>query len=263
MTDDTYLSRIEARQAILENHPVFGSIQNIGNLRLFMSWHVFAVWDFMCLVKRLQRELTSMELPWLPSAAPVATRMINEIVLAEESDETPDGISMSHFELYLLSMKDMGADTAQIEEFIAWLRTGKPVNRALEMVSANSNIQDFVNNTMNTAVNGNVYQVLGSFFFGREHVIPKMFTALLEDWHIEESEAPMFVYYLRRHIELDGDDHGPAAGKLINQLTQDNPEAIRDLHIAALKAINDRIRLWDGLHQLMSAGMPACSSTAG
>lgn len=97
-----------------------------------MSWHVFAVWDFMCLVKRLQRELTSIELPWLPSATPVATRMINEIVLAEESDETPDGISMSHLELYLLSMKDAGADTGQIEEFIAWLRTGKPVNRALE-----------------------------------------------------------------------------------------------------------------------------------
>ena len=262
MIDDAYLARIEARQALLENHPVFSSIQNIDNLRLFMSWHVFAVWDFMCLVKRLQRELTSMELPWLPSDVPAATRIINEIVLAEESDELPDGSHKSHFELYLLAMKDVGADTGQIEEFIAWLQTGTPVNKALEKVSADLNIQRFVNSTINTAVNGNVYQVLGSFFFGREHIIPKMFTGLLDNWHIDESEAPMFVYYLKRHIELDGDNHGPAASRLITQLTQDNPEAIRDLRIASLNATNDRIRLWDGLHELMSAYMPACSRTA-
>jgi len=262
MTDDTFFARIETRQALLENHPVFSSIQHIDNLRLFMSWHVFAVWDFMCMVKRLQRELTPMELPWLPSNAPAATRMVNEIVLTEESDEMPDGSHKSHFELYLLSMKEVGADTGQIEEFVTRLRSNMPVNKALEKVSANSNIQYFVNSTIDTAVNGNVYQVLGSFFFGREHVIPKMFTGLLENWHIDESEAPMFVYYLKRHIELDGDQHGPAASKLIRQLTQNNPKAIRELYIAALKAINDRIRLWDCLHQLMSACIPACSTTA-
>ena len=169
----------------------------------------------------------------------------------------PDGSYRSHFELYLLSMKDVGADTGQIEEFIALLRTGTPVNKALEKVSANLNIQKFVISTINTAVNGNVYQVPGSFFFGREHMIPKMFAGLLENWLIDESDAPMFVYYLKRHIELDGDNHGPATSRLITQLTQGYPGATRDLHIASLETTNDRIRLWDGLYEIMPVCKPA------
>ena len=217
-----------------------------------MSWHVFAVWDFMCLVKRLQRDLTSINTLWVPSDAPLATRLINEIVLAEESDEAPGGSYTSHFELYLLAMKEVGADTGQIENFIDLIRMNTPVSEAMVKVSANSYIQDFVNNTIDTVVNGNVYQVLGSFFFGREHVIPNMFSELLNNWHIDENDAPMFVYYLKRHIELDGDEHGPAAIKIIKSLTKDNQAAMQQLSSSAVDAIDSRIILWDGMLQAMS-----------
>lgn len=217
-----------------------------------MTWHVFAVWDFMCLVKRLQRDLTSINPLWVPSDAPLATRLINEIVLGEESDEAPNGNYISHFELYLLAMKEVGADTGQIEKFINLIRMNTPVSEAMKKVSVNSYIQDFVNNTINTVVNGNLYQVLGSFFFGREHVIPDMFKGLLDNWHIDENDAPMFVYYLKRHIELDGEEHGPAAIKIIKSLTKENQAAMQQLSSSAVDAIEQRITLWDGMVQTMS-----------
>jgi hypothetical protein len=217
-----------------------------------MSWHVFAVWDFMCLVKRLQRDLTSTNTLWLPSNTPLATRLINEIVLAEESDEAPDGTYISHFELYLLAMKEVGADTGQIEKFIDLIRLNTPVSEAMERVSVNPYIQDFVNSTIDTVVHGSVNQVLGSFFFGREHIIPNMFSELLNNWHIDENDAPMFVYYLKRHLELDADEHGPAAIKIIKNLTKDNPAAMQQLSSSAVDAIDNRIILWDGMLQTLS-----------
>lgn len=243
------IAEITEKQKTLENHRVFSAIQDIDDLRIFMSWHVFAVWDFMCLVKRLQRDLTSVESLWIPPNAPLAARLINEIVLGEESDEAPDGSHISHFELYLLAMKEIGADTQQIESFIELIRMNTPVKEAMEKLSVSPYIQNFVNNTIDTVVNGNVYQVLGSFVFGREHVIPNMFSGLLENWHIDEKDAPMFVYYLKRHIELDGDEHGPAALKIIQSLTKDNQTAIQELSAAAVDAINQRAALWDGLNE--------------
>jgi len=246
------LAEIKEKHELLENHRVFSAIHNIDDLRVFMTWHVFAVWDFMCLVKRLQRDLTSINPLWVPSDAPLATRLINEIVLGEESDEAPNGNYISHFELYLLAMKEVGADTGQIEKFINLIRMNTPVSEAMKKVSVNSYIQDFVNNTINTVVNGNLYQVLGSFFFGREHVIPDMFKGLLDNWHIDENDAPMFVYYLKRHIELDGEEHGPAAIKIIKSLTKENQAAMQQLSSSAVDAIEQRITLWDGMVQTMS-----------
>jgi Protein of unknown function (DUF3050) len=53
------------RHALL-NHPIYGEVDSLNRLREFMQMHVFAVWDSMSLVKRLQNELTSNSLPWIP-----------------------------------------------------------------------------------------------------------------------------------------------------------------------------------------------------
>ncbi len=95
-------------------HPLYGRIRDEEMLRRFLESHVYCVWDFQSLLKALQRGLTCVEVPWLPSADPEARRLVNEIVLDEESDEVPGGRHLSHFELYLEAMDAAGADVPRI-----------------------------------------------------------------------------------------------------------------------------------------------------
>jgi len=235
------------RSREMKMHPIFKKVRSVQGLRQFMAWHVFAVWDFMSLIKRLQHEFTSLSLPWTPPSRPVAARLLNEIVLGEESDETPLGTHASHFDLYILAMKEVEADCSQIEHFVDLIRANISVDLALKMVNAPPAIATFVQGTVQTAKAGSVTEVLGSFLYGREDAIPQMFKTLLSDWSVPESETPTFVYYLQRHIELDGDNHGPAAVQLADEITQGNESKLVELYGAGISAIEQRIALWDAL----------------
>jgi hypothetical protein len=109
----------------LLGHPVYREINSLAALRLFMEHHVFAVWDFMSLLKTLQVRLCCVGVPWLPAADPQATRFINEIVLAEESDEDGQGGYLSHFGLYLRSMTRCGPTPAPSTG--SWVKSARGV----------------------------------------------------------------------------------------------------------------------------------------
>lgn len=80
-----------------------------------MQGHVFAVWDFMMLLKQLQRKLTCVDKIWLPPKSNNTARFINEIVVGQQTDVHPDGKNhASHFQLYLEAMREVGADTTVI-----------------------------------------------------------------------------------------------------------------------------------------------------
>src|SRR6266850_2529621 len=106
----------EARRRLLD-HTIYKKVASVESLRSFMKAHVFAVWDFMSLAKRLQRDLTCVSLPWMPPVDREGARLINEITLSEGSDNGPDGSPISHLELYVRAMKEVGADTRQFEAF--------------------------------------------------------------------------------------------------------------------------------------------------
>lgn len=247
VSPDELRAALLQRSGEMKMHPVFKEVRSVQHLRLFMAWHVFAVWDFMSLVKRLQHEFTSLSLPWTPPSRPAAARLLNEIVLGEESDETPFGTHASHFDLYILAMKEVEVDCSQIEHFVELIRANISVDLALKMVNAPAAIATFVQGTMQTANAGSVTEVLGSFLYGREDAIPQMFKTLLSDWSVPESETQTFVYYLQRHIELDGDSHGPAAVQLVDEITQGNESKLVELYGAGISAIEQRIALWDAL----------------
>lgn len=230
----------------LETHPVFAEITHLEALQSFMQVHVFAVWDFMSLVKRLQRDLTCVELPWMPPTNPAAARLINDIVLAEESDVDAQGNPASHLDLYLTAMRDVGASTGQFDHFMRELRGGASLTDALAAADVPHFVRDFVQHTIGTCTHDSLLEVMASFFYGRENVIPDMFKSLLEHWGLSEEQAPGFVYYLQRHIELDGDTHGPAASRLINAELMRNTDALACTREAAREALLARRALWDG-----------------
>ena len=234
------------RQRMVE-HPVFSAIRDIHALRIFMEAHVFAVWDFMSLVKRLQRDLTCIEVPWLPPRDRQAAQLINQIVLGEETDFGPSGEPISHLELYLGAMREIGANTLGFERFQTTLAQGASLADAFDGAAVAPFIREFTGYTLQIASSAPSLAVMASFFYGREDVIPRMFSNLLEKWRISEGQAPMFVYYLKRHIEVDSDEHGPAAKAILAAATADDPRRELEVQDAARQSIQARIRLWDGL----------------
>ncbi|WP_170930083.1 MULTISPECIES: DUF3050 domain-containing protein [unclassified Pseudomonas] len=241
--------QLSLKKAELSVHPIFSEIDSLTALRRFMESHVFAVWDFMSLTKRLQQELTCTRLPWLPPRDPHAARLINEIVLGEESDDRPAHGHYSHFELYLDAMREVGADTTAVERFVALQQEGVSYEVALQSVEVDPAAAQFVRDTLHTALHAPGHSVAAAFLHGRESVIPTMFQRMLDAWGIGADQAPTFRYYLQRHIEVDSEDHGPAAEQLLARLVEGDPQREAEVYASALAAVESRIALWDGLRQ--------------
>ncbi|MDQ3367218.1 MAG: DUF3050 domain-containing protein [Myxococcota bacterium] len=235
---------IEAPRRTLLDHRLYTTIDTLPRLRLFMETHVFAVWDFMCLAKRLQRDLTSMEVLWRPPAVPAMARFINGIILGEESDAGPTGEAVSHCELYIDAMEEVGASTRTIRRFLELISQGLDVETALAESGAPRAARSFVRGTLDLVTAGSTVEVLSSFLFGREDLIPDMFQQLLPRWS-ESRSATRFTYYVQRHIELDGDEHGPAARRALIALAGTDPDAWAHARRAAERSILSRIELWN------------------
>lgn len=243
--------RLHEKKSELAKHPIFAEIVSLPILRRFMETHVYAVWDFMSLTKRLQQELTCIRLPWLPPRDPHAARLINEIVLGEESDDRLDHGHYSHFELYLDAMREVGARTEGVERFVVLQREGISLRTALHEAGASEAARHFVGQTLDVALDAPAHVVAAAFLHGRESVIPGMFQRLLDDWGITGNQAPTFRYYLQRHIEVDSEDHGPAAGQLLARLVGDDPQREREMYEAAIAAVESRLAFWDRLRLSM------------
>jgi hypothetical protein len=234
------------RKSLLD-HPIYQRVASHAALQGFMASHVFAVWDFMTLLKALQRRLTCTDLPWLPPTDIDNARLINEIVLCEETDEVLPGKFMSHFDLYLCAMEEVGADTAPIVSFILGLKQGNSVSKALLPLSIPESTKRFVQFTMYMA-GQSTPEIAASFLLGREDVIPDMFRRFL---HGAEGSQGLswqaFRIYLERHVHLDGESHGPMGEKLLRKLCGRNPALLGAAYRAAQRSIRARIALWDGI----------------
>ncbi len=240
-------NKIEPIQNQLFDHKIYSEIKTIDELRVFMQAHVFAVWDFMSLVKKLQMSLTCVSLPWFPPSQSKSARLINEIVLYEETDFNYQRQPSSHLEMYLDSMKEIGADTSMFDSFLNILAKTNDLKVAFTSAKVPTFISNFVGNNIKIVLYGNIEEVASNFLFGREDSIPEMFTRLLDRWKIDEEKVPSLIYYLKRHIDLDSNEHGPAGHKLLSDLIGKDEVANSRALNAATNAILDRISLWDGI----------------
>jgi hypothetical protein len=230
-----------ARKAVLA-HPMYARLDSPAAVVAFMEHHVWAVWDFMSLLKSLQAGLTCVTVPWVPNGPPSTRRLVNEIVLAEESDEAGPGYA-SHFELYLAAMREAGANTGPVENFVARLKWGEPTLGALYHVLAPAAADAFVGETFALLHDAPLHAQAAAFAFAREDLIPEMFARVAG---IGSPRLAGFSDYLVRHIELDT-VHGKMASEMVEQLCGDDAARWAAAQAAAEGALRARARLWDGV----------------
>ncbi|UBM60248.1 DUF3050 domain-containing protein [Marinilongibacter aquaticus] len=241
--------KIENLRSRLQNHSLYSTLKELEDVRLFMEHHVFAVWDFMSLLKALQKGLTCVEVPWMPAPQAEIVRFINEIVLGEESDVNEKGEVKSHFEMYLEAMGQTGADTDVIAAFLEQLKAGKSVEEALAKMDVPQSVKEFVAFTFEVIASGKMHQIASAFTFGREDLIPDMFIEILNGAENEGKNQEKLKYYLARHIELDGDEHGPLSLKMIQSLCGSDKQKWAETEQVAIAALEKRVALWDGIAQ--------------
>lgn len=236
------------RQQLL-NHDLYKYIESPDDLRIFMQHHVFAVWDFMSLLKSLQQKLTCIEVPWLPKSSPECTYLINEIVLAEETDININGGRQSHFKMYLDAMVDLGVSTDKIEKFVNQIEHGTDIFLVIAASDLPKTVKSFLIFTFNTIYHKQLHQIASAFTFGREELIPEMFTEIIKNIQnkFPEQNTSKLKYYFERHIKIDGDKHGPMALELVEKLCANNTSKWEEVEQTALKSLEKRLEVFDGI----------------
>lgn len=230
--------------AKLEEHELYADINSLEKLRAFMERHVFAVFDFMSLAKSLQNKFAPSGQIWTPPIDNELARFINEIILCEESDETADGQVMSHFEMYCKAMTDVGADPSLALNFVN-KASATNIFDIIEGLDIPLSAKKFMKFTFDLVINGKIHEIAASFCYGREKAIPTMFQSLIDNMKISESDAPMFHYYLQRHIEVDGGSHGELALRMLEILCGNDQVKWIEAQNAAKRSVDARIEFWN------------------
>jgi hypothetical protein len=233
-----------ARQKVI-GHPLYHQLNTVDAVVTFMEHHVFAVWDFMSLLKTLQRRLTCVQVPWVPTGPAGSRRLINDIVLVEESDEAGTGF-ISHFELYLEGMRQAGADTSRIDAFIGLLRAGQPVLTSVKEAGVPEPAAEFVATTWEFIESAPVHCQAAAFAFGREDLIPDMFDQVAA-LNAGFGALSAFADNLRRHIQVDSEEHTPMAMQMLADLCGDDDGKWAQCEETINLALAARVRLWDGI----------------
>src|SRR5574343_168233 len=217
------------RQEII-NHKVYTLINEIEDLQIFMQHHIFAVWDFMSLLKSLQNNLTCTQVPWTPKGSAETRYLINEIVVGEECDVDLDG--------------------NQIISFIEKIQTNFTVKEALSQTTSSQGINHFVNGTFDVINSNKDYLQAAVFTFGREDLIPSMFISIVNDIYQRiPSSVSIFKYYLERHIEVDGDHHSYLALEMTSSLCGEDVSKWKEVEQAVTASLKQRIQIWNGVYE--------------
>lgn len=243
--------KLSPQREQLLKHSLYEKIKTVEDLNCFLENHVYAVWDFMSLLKALQSKLTCTTTPWFATKNPETRYLINEIVLAEESDLSIDGRRQSHYEMYLEAMKDCGANTTEITTFLSEVNSLQNIFVAIKKSNLHPNIKAFLDFTFRVIEEGKTHEIAAAFTFGREDLIPSMFTLIIKSFqeHFPDKDLKKLIYYFERHVELDADEHGPMAMKMISELCGNDPQKWFEVEEVSKLALEKRIALWDAIEE--------------
>lgn len=251
MTIDSINNNIQGHKNQLLTHSLYEKVKTIEDLHCFLENHIYAVWDFMSLLKALQNKLTCTTTPWLPIGNPEVRYLINEIVVAEETDLAFDGTRQSHFEMYLDAMQQCGANTKEINAFLENVKTTQNIFVSIKQSDLHPNVKAFLDFTFRIIEEGKEHKIASAFTFGREDLIPSMFTEILKNFqtNFPETDLSKLIYYFERHIELDADEHGPMAMQMISELCGTNETKWKELEEVSIEALEKRLGLWNAIEE--------------
>lgn len=236
----------------LINHSLYQKLDSIESVQTFMEHHIYAVWDFMSVVKWLQNKITSTDVPWNPTrGSGKIKRFINEIVIAEESDYFHDGRVMSHYEMYIEAMKESRASSSDAQTFFRAVNGKKDVVSYLRQTILPGKVGPFLENTFDLLQNKKAHEVAAAFTFGREDLIPDMFINILKGMN-NDGRLNSLIYYMERHVEIDGEEHGPMSLEMVSELCGKNERKWEEAKTAAREALQARIRLWNGIEETLA-----------
>jgi hypothetical protein len=255
-----YLSLLQRDIAPLHQavvtHTLFENIVDPTRLCCFMEQHVFAVWDFVCLLKTLYSKLAGTQVPWLPPEHTESIYLIGQIMSEEEADCFPDALTKgqthcSHFEAYRRAMCECGANSKPIDNFLQCLQAGETLNKALRNAGVPPAARVFVESTF-AFFDRPVHQIAASFVCGREGITGDLFKRLLQKNNTGQLRlTSSLVYYLQRHIDLDTDSHYPKALRMLTQLCGEDAQKWQEATQAALEALQARYDFWTGIHSTL------------
>ena len=257
MNIETINNKIQPQKEALLSHSLYEKVKTMADLNSFLETHVYAVWDFMSLLKALQAQLTCTTTPWFATKNPETRYLINEIVLAEETDLTIDGRRQSHYEMYVEAMEACGANTSGMEDFLSEINSLQNIFVAIKQSDLHPNIKAFLDFTFRIIEQGKTHEIAAAFTFGREDVIPSMFTVILKNFqaNFPKTDLSKLIYYFERHIELDADEHGPMAMKMITELCGTDATKWKDVEEVSILALEKRIGLWDAIEEKITANL--------
>ena len=234
----------------LHRHQLPEAITSIADLRLFMEHHVFAVWDFMLLLKSLQQHLAPSGVPWVPPRHPEIAGLVNSLVAEEECDVLPDSLGgplhLCHFAIYRRAMLEIGADTAVIDAVLELASHGDFAS-ALHHPDIPAPAAHFLRTNQALIASGEVHVLAAAFAYGRELLVPNLFRGLLDRLIVLELPCPTLRWYLERHIALDGDSHGPLAETMVLTLAGNDPVAHQTVQTVRRQVLADRAAFWDAI----------------
>lgn len=227
---------------ILANHKLYERVNDELSLRLFMEHHVICVWSYNFLLREIHQELVGLIHPLNSQSQKEAIRLVSEMILEEELEEQQDGSLLSHFEIYLEAMQDLGANISPIVSFFDLQDSGQNWQTALKHARFPTAVSRYARK-MNRFAQAPLHEKAAALFYEGEPFIPDTF--LLRIGQLGNTvKIGRLLDYFERHIEGLRSPGFSASGRLVEILCNNDEKMSLEAEQSAEEAMKNRVELW-------------------